>query len=78
MGAGGDVFAAQTGFGPFCATLTPDAPGSFSYLASTNGQNSTIDCIIENRIRYTPEPTTAGLLGLAGLSLIARRRESAA
>ena len=74
--AGGDVFADQTGFGTFRASLTPDANGTFQYLASAGGEITIESGQVVNGA-LVPEPTTAGLLGLAGLSLIARRRKTA-
>lgn len=67
----------QNGFQTARITLSSDAQGSFTYLASVNGQlDRQVGGVIDGKL-VVPEPTTAGLLGLAGLSLIARRRKTA-
>ena len=58
--------------------LSDDATGTWSFLSSANNVISPITGgTIENGVLVIPEPTTASLLGLAGLSLIARRRKTA-
>ena len=65
--AGGDIFADQTDFRTFRLTVSPDAFGTFSYLASAGGEITVVQGFI-------PEPATAGVLGLGALALMGRRR----
>ena len=70
----------QTSFLTARVALSGDAQGSFAYLASagiTEGSPTEVRFDIVDGTIVVPEPTSAALLGLAGLGLIARRRKTA-
>ena len=76
--AGGTVIADQSDLAVFRATLSDDAQGTISFLSSANSVISTEELlIVDGAIVAVPEPASAALVGLAGLSMLARRRKTA-
>ena len=66
--AGGEVITDQVGFLIAQITLSTDAVGDWSLLASAGGDITTVGGIFP-----FPEPTSAAFLGLGGLALLRRR-----
>ena len=75
---GGTVIADESGLAVFRATFSDDSQGTISFLSSANSFISTEELLIVNgAIVAVPEPASAALVGLAGLSMLARRRKTA-